>query len=464
MINTNQENKTRLDNYLKILNDVPSVKQGILDTYADYYIMHGEEMPIQNKLYLMAIAVPLISFAEWVIDKARDNNKNRIYFLSRDGYQIHLIADKIVKARGLDIECRYLNVSRLSMKLPSYMIDISKSIESICVGGIDVTKHKILKRGGLSDEECRNVLHELNLEYDEYRILNFREVIEFKNKLNESRIIGQYIKKYSIQAYEKAIGYLKQEELLSDNRFAIVDSGWIGTLQNSIQILIKSVNPDIEVDGYYFGLYNCPRNDSGSFSAYYFTPLKGLKRKTRFSNSLFETIVSSEEATTVGYGIKDGRFIPLFNDVNNPNSDIIKNNFQALGLLLNNLDFENRINIKRNTIDKLFNMFMANPTGLEVRSYGDNLFSDDVNDGCFKQVAENLNVEDIKNQRFIKKLLIILGIKKATIRESAWIEGSAYKAYENVSDIHKELRHIRKYKFFVFARKQTERLLGIKNV
>ena len=462
MFASNQEYQNRLDEYLKILDDVPFLKQNILDSFSEYKRDHGYELPLKNKLYLVAIAVPLVSFAEWIVEEAVRNNKNRLYFLSRDGYQIRLIAQKIVKSRELNIECRYLNVSRLSMKLPSYKLDIKDSIDSICVGGVDVTKYKILKRGGLTDEECKKVLLELELDSDEFRILNYKEVIEFKNILQKSRTIEKYIEKYSENAFENAVGYLKQEGLLEDDKFAIVDSGWIGTLQRSIQKLIKSVNPEIVVDGYYFGLYNCPRRESGNFSAFYFSPLKGLKRKSRFSNSLFETIVSADEATTVGYGSQDGVIVPLYNNVSNPNAKIINSNVGALEIFLRHCDFEQ--NIGRNVIEKLFELFMSNPTEAEVESYGDNLFSDDVNDGCFKKVAGDLSVEDIKNQRFINKLIIILGIKKATIRESSWLEGSARKAYKDISDIRKEYQHIRKYKYFVFARKQIERMLGIKDV
>ncbi len=462
MIETNLEYNKRLEKYLDVLEEAPAIKQSVLDSFEDFKNLNDFEMPFENKLYLIAIAVPLISFVKWVIDEADKKNKNRIYFLSRDGYQSCLIGRSIVENKGLDIECRYLNASRLSMKIPSYKLDINESIDSICVGGIDVTKHKILKRGGLTDEECREVLDEINLENDEYRILNYREVIEFKKKLGESKIVREYIKKYSSEAYQNAIGYLRQEGLLRDNRYVIVDSGWIGTLQRSIQRLVKSVNPDIDVEGYYFGLYNCPRKESGSFNAFYFSPSKGLKRKSRFSNSLFETIVSAEEATTVSYGNNEGIYVPRFNSIINPNAEIIRSNVKALNILLKHWKYEEVAT--EDIIEKLFDLFMANPSEEEVTAYGDNLFSDDVNDGCFKKVAADISVEDIKNQRFLNKLIIILGIKKATIRESSWIEGSTRKAYNNISDIQKEYRHIRKYKYFVFARKQIERIIGIKNV
>ena len=76
-------------------------------------------------------------------------------------------------------------------------------------------------------------------------------------------------------------------------------------------------------------------------------------------------------------------------------------------------------------------------------------------------MAAELSVEDLKNQRLINKLLIVLGIKHKTIRESAWIEGSAVKAYGNTNNSNRELGHIRTYKTFVYRKKQFERMIGV---
>ncbi len=74
----------------------------------------------------------------WVIDEAVKRGKNRIYFLSRDGYQMYIAAKKIIAYRKIDIKCKYLHVSRYSMKIPTYHMNIDKSIDSICTGGMQV--------------------------------------------------------------------------------------------------------------------------------------------------------------------------------------------------------------------------------------------------------------------------------------------------------------------------------------
>ena len=71
--------------------------------------------------------------------------------------------------------------------------------------------------------------------------------------------------------------------------------------------------------------------------------------------------------------------------------------------------------------------------------------------------AAQLDIEQIRNQRFISKLMIVFGIKKYELRESAWIEGSAVKAYgDNMAKRKAEFRHIRLCKGLIYMRKQMK--------
>jgi len=349
------------------------------------------------------------------------------------------------------------------MRIPTYRLDIEKSIDMICVGGIDVTIKSILRRGGLSENECCRVIKELSLEEEQNNILNYTEIKKIKERLKKSRYLKEYILNHSNAAYDTAIGYLTEEGLCEKERIAIVDSGWIGTLQQSIERLVKCVNPAVDIAGYYFGMYDSPKGEK--YNTYFFSPQKGIKRKAGFSNSLFEAIVSSEEGMTVGYKKERDNYRPILKDTANPNKDRIKNNIEVLSMLLDRIKKEEPALPDTAMCEKLFKLFMTVPSEIEVGIFGEYLFSDDVTDGSYKKAAADLSIEDIKNQRLLNKIFIVLGIKKATIRESAWIEGSAVKAYKDENKSICELKHIRRYKYFVFKRKQIERMIGVgKNV
>ena len=101
-----------------------------------------------------------------------------------------------------------------------------------------------------------------------------------------------------------------------------------------------------------------------------------------------------------------------------------------------------------------------------MEAFGNNLFSDDVRETSLKRVAAKLTEEEIQNQRFLNRLLIMAGIKKGTIHESAWIEGSIVKCgmqeEESETAVRKNLRHACLYKYIVYGRKQIRSWAAVK--
>ena len=103
-------------------------------------------------------------------------------------------------------------------------------------------------------------------------------------------------------------------------------------------------------------------------------------------------------------------YAPVMNDAHNPNADQMKKNIEALQMLLAQISFEKEKNtIDIGTIEKLFYLFMSEPSIVEVKAYGDNLFSDDVIDGNYKKTAAELTWEQIRNQRFLRRMMIVSG-------------------------------------------------------
>ncbi|MCR4618485.1 MAG: hypothetical protein K5669_09935 [Lachnospiraceae bacterium] len=453
-------NLNRIKSYIKIL-----------DKYRNYISTISNTIDVNEdiSLYFLSFVPVLISFASYVIEDAKRRGIDRLYFLSRDGYQMYLIAKKIIEIKSLKIECRYLKVSRYSMRVPGYHFDIDKAIESMCTSGIDVTLLKILKRGALSEDECNEVLRELSIDWDINRVLTYPEVCDLKEILKNSEKLREYIYNHSKKAYDSAFGYLKQEGLLNEN-YALVDSGWVGTLQLSIEEMVRSKGDDIKVEGYYFGMYDYPnqikhnRLLKSRFHTFYFSPVKGIKRKSRFSNSLFESVVTSMEGMTVGYKEVCERFIPVEDVSNNSDKTIIGRCIDALKIFLDSLGEIPQFD--KGDIEKILYLLMSSPSEFELKVFGNIPFSDDLVEKDKHYVAENMSREMIRNQRVIRRFLIIKGFIKAQLKESAWIEGSAVRAYlEDISNpesskrnIERELRHIRLCKGITHLRKQIKNL------
>lgn len=445
----------RFQIYKKVLEGHPDYAAAVKKAEAEI------SLPLYARLYLHTFAPTVTAFAGWVLDEAVKGSKKRLYFLSRDGYQPYLAAQALAKRRGLPIECRYLHVSRYAMRVPAYHLDMQSGLEQICVGGIDVTPEKLLKRGALTDAECMETAARLGLKDGYHDILQYHQIQRLKQILASDDVFLGYVEKHSRESYAAAMGYLAQEGLLSDIPYALVDSGWVGTLQQSMELLVQSKKPQLCLEGYYFGLYEIPAGAKrDTYHTYYFSPCRGLQRKACFSNSLFEAVCSADEGMTLGYVKRDGRFFPR-QEKTGLNGAYMQWHQKTLQLFLCQYEEKQKQDAAK-MIERLFMALMSRPARIEVNGFGNLLFSDDVREeGCGKLAAE-LTKKEIKNQYILRKLCIIAGLKKAMIRESAWMEGSIVKngirkGKEGGSwYIKKELFHIRLQKYLIYARKQIE--------
>ena len=255
--------------------------------------------------------------------------------------------------------------------------------------------------------------------------------------------------------------------MLDETPWAVVDSGWIGTIEKSIRNILAVQKKDINVHGYYFGLYELPPDTEGcTYEAYYFNPKGSTIKKMNFSNCLYEVVYTQAKPMVKAYtkntqgGIS---YEPVYSDIENPNSVQIERN---TGLLKEFIEayIEQRKKlytqkvVKQNTqkatqrntqeaaqrntqeathefqhvAEKLYTLLMANPTRWEARYYGNFLFSDDICDEHNQSTANQLTEQEVKDLGAISKLLIAAGISKKKIHESAWIEGTIVNLNKSV--------------------------------
>ncbi len=424
----------------------------------EYEKLH-KNLEASEEIYLYGFAPVLIEFVRWLLDTAENQRRERLYFLSRDGYQMYLVAKVLSRELKYNIDCRYINVSRYSLRIPEYHLIGEKCLDKICIGGIDVTFEKVMKRAGLTDEEALQIGKLCGYDKKYKDVISYQEVIGLKDVLKKEKQFFRYVYTHSREAYEGVIGYLKQEGMCEGIDFAIVDSGWIGTMQQTLYHLIESTGNKPHMHGYYFGLYETPKEIESLYAAYYFEPKNGIKRKVNFSNCLFEAVFTSTEGMTLRYKKNGDIYEPEFDNHCNPNEEMVNKNIWLMQeytkIYCNSCEHCDKLNKlsyeKLPFVYKLLKNIMATPSMEELKAYGEIKFSDDVLEGSLQKVAAELSDEEIKNQRFLNKALIMLGIKKGIIHESAWIEGSIVRNGKRVKSY---LRHARMYKYFVYIKKR----------
>lgn len=435
----------------------------------EYLRRQNNTFTAYDEIFLHVFAPVLTEYVGWVLDQARLSGKRRLYFLARDGWLMYRAALKLEAVRKTGLELQYLKVSRYALRMAEYHLLGEKCLDTICVGGIDITFEKLMKRAALTEEEALYIA-DLTGYRDRYRTpITYAEIQRLKAALTGSTTFFQYVKQHSIECYGNAVGYLSQEGLLEEIPYAFVDSGWIGTTQASMEQLVSNASGmPRKLEGYYFGLYELPKGvRQEGYHCFYFSPWKDIRKKVRFSVCLFETVLSSPAGMTIGYRrIGDG-YEAVESSRKNPNGGMMERNQELLEGYLDCyagqtseatmpadrlLQYTARENL--HLIESLFGICMGTPTAVEADILGSLRFCDDVLELQMQDVAAPWDAEEIRKQRFFNKLLVKLGVKKDVLHESGWPEGSIVRAGVGVDGA---LRQERYYKYFMYYRKSLGR-------
>ena len=383
------------------------------------------------------VSAPLVfGFMWWTIQEAQKKGIKRLYFLARDGYVMYEMAQIICEHFKLEIECRYLYCSRIAWRLPQYHIQKEACLDKICLMGIDVTLEKILDRGSLKESEKQIIYRELGVEDGEEKIiLSKLEIEEYKKKLRDSICFLKMVYAHSYEAYENTIGYLEQMGLFEEISYAVVDTGWTGSMQESLeQLLASKTGKDKKVKGFYFGVYNYPQTiKAENISGFFFNKGTNKKRKVFFNNCLFECMCGAADGMTTGYKFEGSEYRPIFSSDKNINLekwDLEKQIHTMICFAKNAVSkidynqYKHSNNLELN--HRLCKAFMSYPSKEEAECYGNYVFSDDVTEKDVKKIAIEMESQEIQQNHVIPKMLVSFGLKKMSkqYKQTCWLEGT----------------------------------------
>lgn len=450
-----EETTKRLQLYRKILS-----RQRLLYSISEKLYNEEPYPKDQQRITTLYVMAPvMVLYILWVLQEAVHTGRKRLYFLARDGYSMYHVAKTICEQAHIPVECRYLYCSRYAWRGAEYALLGEKGLDYICLGGIDVSMRKVMQRAGLTENEGRQVAQ--LLEIDEYdRFMAYQEVKALIPRLTDCHYFMELMLERSRAKYPSVCAYLQQEGMLEDVPWAIVDSGWTGSMQKSLQHLLDSMGCQIQVEGFYFGMYDYPVGvERKSYHTWYFSPEEAIRRKVYFSNSLFECIFSSPEGMTVGYDKKDNYMVPVLETQESPNKEQILRSTEFLtryalelasvcgSMVLSQIGN----NEGRRLAFNLLQQFMGRPTAEEAQVYGDYVFCDDVIGEADNRVAAPLSYQEIRENRLLYKGRNMLLRMGKPVRESAWLEGSIMQL-EQAGE--RELQHCVMYKYMLYLRKR----------
>lgn len=417
----------------------------------------------RDQMYVTLWAPALVQYVAWVLEEAQKDGQQRLYFLARDAYPMYLVAKKMTEYLHIPIEIRYLRVSRYALRIPEYHLLKAACLDRIFLSGIDVSLYHIFNRAALSEEEMITICREIGYEKPLRETLNRKEILDLREKVKKccqkgsTQLLDRIYEK-SKAAYETTIRYMHQEGLLDNVRYAIVDSGWVGTLQKSMWTLLAQIKPEMILNGYYFGLYEYPAERRGcKYQAYYFMPKGNVRKKAKFSNCLYEVMYSEPCPMVKAYRYENGQYVPVFSQIENPNAAQLKRNNQLLIQYMDHLAQQPKHTVEKlcekPIAQRLYETVMSHPNRWEAAYYGGQMFSDDLADAHMRCIANCLSQREIKDLRIFSKLCIMLGWSKKVIHESGWIEGTIVNAGKHIPA---NLRAARRAKYVTHLRQSLK--------
>jgi hypothetical protein len=390
----------------------------VINKLRNYIYKNNFSSSVQDYIYRDYFPILLYKFVNWLIDDAIKKNIETLYFLSRDAYIFMEVAKIICEKCNIKIELKYLYCSRISLRTPIlWMIDEDEAMDYIFSVSTNITLNKILNRTFILNDDICKICNELKInEENRDRLLSKKQVSYYKKIFSKNNNFKEKLFNQSKQKYNNCAKYFLQEGLFSNKKFAIVDSGWTGSMQKNISTILKK---DVNV-GYYYGLYDLPDyHKSNNYFSYYFSPNNNILRKVFFNNNIFEYMCSAPHPMTIGYQKLDDNYIPIFEQVNSENYKKINENICKL---LNSVDslFNNEINVNCREIE-FFKKIMIFPDTKTINYFENGMFSDDMNESRDSKLICNLTNKEIRKNFILNK--IFRKIKDDFIKESLWVEG-----------------------------------------
>lgn len=284
-----------------------------LDVYNAYF----KKLFNKNKKYeLENYAFCLFGFIQNLAIKCKQDGIKKLFFLSREGQFLKRLFDVYCEIFKIDIDTKYLMVSRNSTYIASLGdIDVEK-FDGLFRQDNNISIYDVLKSLSFEDGEVDEVKNSLNL--DIYKNLrNTAESNELK-LLKQSSVFREiYDKKRQAQRvlFKQ---YLEQEGFKFSEALNIVDVGWRGTMQDS---MARIFDYKVKINGLYLGLNEigagCNNSTKAGLLFDYVRYGTSLRNKILSSfQQFYECILRANHSRTDRYELVDGVVEPILEEGN----------------------------------------------------------------------------------------------------------------------------------------------------
>jgi hypothetical protein len=344
-----------------------------------------------------SVAAPILTaYTIWILQQAKAKQLARIYFLARDGEMLLQIAKELAPKIYPELELRYLYVSRQALRMPG-LTKVNKAFWEWMFDDTTIfTIEALIARMCLDRQSAQPIFEPLGYPVETWqKNLSTKERSSLRNKLEKNESLQELVLQIAERKREVLKAYLQQEKMLDGLAFGLVDVGWRGSLQLSLENAFESFGTRMPV-GFYFAL-DKPTGGlkhKGEVLAFFFNLNNsvGLRDDIDYRYvSAMEVFCAGCEGTTLDYALQtDGSVVPMLkHNHNQPALDWgLKAFQQSVITFVRHLversptDLSCNISPKllREALDEMFLAFNNSPTQQEAEAFMDCPFFDDPNE------------------------------------------------------------------------------------
>lgn len=214
----------------------------------------------------------LTVFILWLFQQAQKNGIRRLYFLSRDGEIMLEIAHVLAKRADVDIDLRYLSVSRASVLPALGSIAVDAYLDRVREDNVVMTLQVIADRLKLKVDLLQDLLNCKGIVQDDVGAPIAPETVNcIFFKLKTDPLLREMVQENTKESYCFLNNYLKQMDMFDGTPLAVVDLGWHGTIQDVIYACWGERFGNCGIAGYYFAI-DRPGQHGNRKTGFFFEP------------------------------------------------------------------------------------------------------------------------------------------------------------------------------------------------
>ena len=278
---------------------------------------HGDKAEDESYWITVAhlVALPTaLGFCAFIEDATRKNGREP-YFLARDGLLFKTVFDAVYRPHGTPPRENYLFASRRCLNVASIEKLDDQALDFLASGVDDLSPVAYLRRIDL-DIEAPDVMLQLRRFFgDPYRPI---EVSERGRMRDLFRALAPQIEARAALERAALTRYLATSGLF-ETKASVVDLGWHGSLQRSIDRLATArIGRDLDIDGLYLGTLARPGANRGGDEAMrgwlfdHGDPARTFAATVGKSIEVVELLFSAPHSSVSHMCIEDGQPQPVF--------------------------------------------------------------------------------------------------------------------------------------------------------